>query len=284
MSEPKPLSHSSAKTLLTCEQKYVYYKVRAVERDKDYAKSDALSIGSAVHYILEHSMGGTPKDILADIEHCFTDKDILLPEDKRYLVHAMVLKMVRLNKHIGNTPVLAEPEILESWFKGYIDLVEVEPDTGIWWIVDYKCLKSFYPARDSVKLYRDPQMNMYAAKSDIVAKLAELDPKKFGGARYRVVTKSSAAMQDGESEVGYVKRLLDATKAYDVKIPVEKMATSDAVALHKKLHKKSLALHKEGAKPVRNYNSCMDYFKPCEYWSHCHGELFSEMEGNFTQI
>lgn len=284
MTEPRPLSHSSAKTLLTCEQKYYWYKVAAVERDSDYEKSDALSIGSAVHYILEQSGGGTPKDILADIEHCFTDKDILLPEERRHLVHALVLKMVRLNKHIGFKPVLVEPEILKTWFRGFIDLVELDEETGKWWIVDYKCLGSFYPARDTAKLYRDPQLNLYSGMAPLVAKEAKLDMENFGGARWRVVVKSAAKMQPTESEVGYVKRLLNVVKAYDIELPVETLNPEAALELHKKLHKRSLALYKPDAKPIRNYSSCMDYFKPCEYWSRCHGKLFSEMDCKVTQI
>lgn len=275
------LSHSTAKNMLLCEEKFVNYKVRNLPYDKDYSKSTALSLGSAVHWILEHSLGDYPKDIMADLDHCETDPDIMLPPEERYLAQAMVIKLVRLNKKCGHRFVAVEPSIDNSWFTGKIDMI-VEDGAGLWWIGDYKCLKSFRPETDGPPLFRDPQLNIYASRSDEIAKLLGLDPTKFGGTRYRVCTKSSAKRQPKETEVDIVMRLVNSIKAYDVEIPVAGMNPSFAEVLHKKLYKRSMDLRKDPTKAVKNYNSCMNFFKPCEYWSKCHGALYSEMSMKVT--
>lgn len=281
MSETKEiktaLSHSTAKTMLLCEEKFVHYKVRNAPRDKDYEKSTALSLGSAVHWILEKSLGDYPADIIGDLDLCESDPDIMLPNSERYLAHAMVLKLVRLNKKCGHRFVAVEPSIDNSWFTGKIDMI-LEGEDGKWWIGDYKCLKSFRPDMDGRMLFRDPQLNIYASRAKDIAKLLDLDPEKFGGTRYRVCTKSSAKRQPKESEVDIVLRLVNAVKAYDIEVPVESMNPKFAETLHKKLYKRSMDLRKDPSKAVKNYNSCMNFFKPCEYWSQCHGALYSEMQ------
>jgi len=200
-----PLSHSSAQTLLGCEQKYVYYKLLEEPKDADYKKSGALAIGSAFHWILENSKHEKPKSITDDLKQCSTEEDIQLSEDDYGLVQAMIIKYLRLHKKLKLKVITCEPQILTTSMNGYIDVIE-EDEEGIWWITDLKTAKTFYPSKVR-ELAHDPQLNLYAAHRAILADTFGLDPTKFGGCRYRVTTKSSAKQQAKETYIDFVLRL-----------------------------------------------------------------------------
>lgn len=276
--EVGPLSHSSAKTLTACEQKYVFYKVQSAPKDPDYVKSDALAVGSAFHWILENSLHEKPKNIVESLDHCEKDVDILLPKSQRCLVHAMVLYYRRLHVKMGFKVIYVELGIKTKDTIGYIDAIMEGPD-GRWWIVDLKALASFYmPTINS--LFMDPQLNLYAAHASLIAKELGLDPKRFGGCRWRVVTKSKANQRELEDDVSFVKRLMasSAIKAHDIEVPIELMAPKETLARHKELYKVSKKLYKPGAKPAKNFDNCFKFNKPCEYYSRCHGHTYSEAQ------
>lgn len=282
MSGPGPLSHSSASTLLGCEQKYVYYKIEGAKPDPDFEKSDATSIGSAFHWILEKSLHEKPTSITADLEACAVDGDIRLKRDDFALVHAMVIKYLRLHKRMGLKVVAVEPELQTDRFLGYIDAIMVD-DAGKWWIVDLKTFKSIYlPGLPG--LVRDPQLTLYAGHAAILAESLSLPLKDFGGARWRVTTKSTAKQKAGEDYGAYVKRLADEyIKSYDVPVPFEAMDPEGRLEIHDRLWVKTQELASAAHKPLRNYANCMAYFSPCQYYSRCHGgKTFTELQGSLA--
>lgn len=271
-----PLSHSSASTLQGCEQRYVHYKVLRTPEDPDYEKSEALAIGSAVHWILEKSKHEKPASISTDLAICVRDPTIGLREEDVPLVHAMVLTYLRLRKRVPLRVLAVEVEIRTDWMLGYVDIVEEEED-GSWWITDVKTWKTLNDAQVK-QLPKDPQLNLYAGHHEVVAELLGLLPEKFAGVRWRVVTKTSAKQKAGEDYLTYVKRLADKhLEAHDIPVPRVLLHPGERLAEHRRLWERSAVLIASGGVgATKNYKTCFDFFSPCQFWSACHGQTFSD--------
>jgi RecB family exonuclease len=273
-----PLSHSSAQSLLSCEQKFYNYKVAKLSPDADYEKSDALSVGSAFHYVLEKTKHEKSALIRTLLEECTNDPDVKLDPENYNLVHAMVLKYLRLHKRMAFEVVAIEFKLETEWFTGFIDAIMVDTK-GYWWIVDLKAYKSIHMP-SLAALTRDPQLTLYAGHAALIAEMFKLDLGKFGGCRWRVVTKSSAAKKATEDDAAFILRLVNNNiKAYDIPVPFSRMDVDARMDLHHRLYQRTQGLARGDLKPVKNYGACMNYFSPCEYWSQCHGELNSNMQG-----
>lgn len=271
---PGPLSHSSASTLLECEQRYVYYKIDGAKEDSDYVKADSLGLGSAFHKVLEDSHHEKPVSISAALQALVDDPEVKLNAEDLLLCHAMVLKYLRLHKQMGLKVLAVETEIKTKWVHGFVDAIMEDAD-GKWWIVDLKTYKDLKPSTVAM-LSRDPQLTLYAAHAFYLAEIHGLDLSKFGGCRWRVVTKSSARQKATETEADFVKRLADDhVKAYDIPVQAAMFDTQERLDLHVDLHKRTQKLVK--VKPVRNYRACFNFFSPCPYWSKCYGKTYSEM-------
>lgn len=273
-----PLSHSSASLLLDCEERYVHYKIRKTEQDPDYVKSDALAVGSAFHWILENSRHEKPKSITADLAHCAADKDIRLPEEEFALVHAMVLRYLRLHhQEMPGFKVLeVETEIKTEMFHGFIDAILEDPE-GRWHILDLKTYKTLYRP-GLAALPRDAQLNLYAGHAPLLAEMHNLDMKRFGGVRWRVVLKSTAKQKASESTAEFVKRLVDKhISAFDIAVPLEKMAIDERMETHRLLWEKSKEL--QTRKPLKNFKSCFSFYSACPYFSRCHSVLATDEPG-----
>lgn len=270
-----PLSHSSAMTLTECEYKYFLYKIEKAKPDADYVKSDALAIGSAFHWILEKSKHEKPESITQDLEACAKDPDIGLAEDDFPLVHAMVLKYLRLHKRMGLKVLAIEIEIKTNWMHGYVDAV-LEDGEGNWWVVDLKTYKSLHmPSLAS--LPKDPQLNLYAAHHGYVADLLGLLPEKFAGVRWRVCTKTTAKQKKGEEMAAYIQRLAnDHVSAYDIPVPKALMNFEERLEIHKELWERSGELRI--LTPRKNFKNCFSYYSPCAYFSRCHSAPISEIK------
>lgn len=268
-----PLSHSSASTLLECEQRYAYYKIDGVPQDTDYVKSDALAIGSAFHKVLEDSRHEKPESIRVALLKCVEDPEVRLPEDEILLVHAMLLKYLRLHKQMGFKILAIEIAIETKEVIGYVDAI-MEDHDGKWWIVDLKAKKSLSPTEIAM-LPTDPQLNLYAAHAAMIAEQLGLDMQKFGGCRWRVVTKTTAKQKRGETDAEYVARLANENiKAYDIPVPFNEEAAAERLETHLDLYKRTQKLAK--SKPIKNFKSCNSFFSPCAYWSRCYGKNYSD--------
>jgi len=280
--EDTRLSYSSSTLVSNCEQRYYYYKVKKVDKDKDAAARDDshFHIGTSFHHVLEMSMHEKPEDIDSDLEYCIQNEG--LKEEDKGLVHAMVLQYLRLRKGSGFKAIACEYAIEDKVVIGYVDLIEVHEESGDWFISDLKTAKTFYDSKIA-ELPANPQLNLYASFYKEIAKKYDLDPEKFRGCRYLVCTKSSAKQQPKETYAGYVMRMVDKklVKAIFITIPKELMRIDATRKEIIRLHERTIEL-RQGAKPIKNLSYCNSFFRPCDYFSRCHGFESSEIAKNET--
>lgn len=268
----KPLSYSSANLLKSCSQRYFYYKVAQEEQDSDYVDdTKAFDIGKAFHYVLEtneHKDENVAKLI------AMSEETYGLTHDEALMVHGMVLKYLKLHLASGLKALKCELGLSIPEFIGYIDVI-MQDKAGYWWIVD---LKTAARVSDDtyVRLHKDTQLNLYAKFVPQICEILKLDSKKFGGIRYRVTTKSKSKRKSSESDKDFIVRMYKTVKSYDFVVPAKLLDADNFYEAHMELYKKSIELHEGKAKPVKNFASCFNYFRPCPYWSKCHGHLYSE--------
>lgn len=274
------LSHSSANLLRGCEQKYVYYKVDKVAKDIDFDDNqEHFVVGKAVHQILEEMLHTwNEKEFYEWLDKVVAGYEI---SHQKHLIAALSFKLFMLNKKSGLGCVHAEFKIQTKHVLGYVDIIMADSE-GNWWIVDIKTT-----ARESSltnnKLHNDYQLNLYAAHYKLIAKDLGLDAAKFMGCRYRVVTKTKARPKVNETVLQYIKRTKDVIHAFDVIIPKEDMDPDRILKQHRELWRRASKLH-EGSKPKCDYAQCSSYFRPCEYWSRCHGELYTHSDKRFEVL
>lgn len=278
------LSYSSARLLQGCEQKYWYYKVGKVDKDSDVEDTTtAFAVGSSFHKVLEdykheglfvHKTDTRNKLIRKALEKCVQEEG--LPETDINLVHAMLIVYLRGRKSEGFKTIACEYVIEHPKVIGYIDLIEEDPDGG-WWISDMKTAKSFWSTL-TARLPQDRQLNLYAKFAPVVAEDLQLDIDKFKGCRYLVTTKSSAKKRQLEDDIEFITRLCSGLiKSYTIEVPKEKLNPDSVFDEHMSLQNRAVEL-KNGEAPNRNFGYCETYFKPCDYWSRCHGENFTDMK------
>jgi len=267
------LSHSSANLLRGCEQKYVFYKVKGMEKDEDFDDNqEHFNVGKAVHFILEESLHVWDREqFFALVSQAASHFDC---QHKEELLAAMAFKGLQIHKREKLHTVHCEFKIVTEHTLGYVDLIACDDDKN-WWIIDLKTSKKLSELTVA-KLKNDYQLNLYAAHIKLIAKGLNLDPKKYMGCRYRVITKSTAKRSAKETIEGYMKRVIDKNwiKGYEIVIPKEDMDPDTVLKNHRALWRRAKKLH-EGSKPTCDYAHCSSFFRPCEYYSHCHGDTFT---------
>lgn len=274
-----PLSYSSMNELLGCEQKYAYRKVLELEPDEDYSQeTDAMDIGSVFHKCLEicnHDLNGfSYLQLLAQID----EYETLNHETHGPLIWAMLRRYKTMHEEIGLKPLHIELELqLKTEYRGFLDLV-LDDERGIW-ITDMKTagyISKFLFSR----LAKDPQLNLYVHYYNKVMK----PEKPILGCRYRVVTKTKLKRKKDESLKAYSDRIYSGINAYEYVIPIDVMSPEEVhETTFKKARARQKALHKN-AVPVKNFQFCESFFRPCEFWSRCHGKQFTEDFGIKEQV
>ena len=278
--ETNPLSYSSATLLKNCPQKYYYYKVAQVPKDPDYEQNEeAFNVGKAFHYVMEMN-GHTEDDLDGWLDKACKAYDV---EDKKAMLNAMLLRYLQAHTKSGLEVVFSEFEIKTDDFIGYVDAIMKDPATGLWFIVDLKTAAR-YSEVTTARLPYDTQLNLYAYFAPKMAEYFELDPKRFAGARYRVTTKSDLKKKVTESYADHVRRIAKNVKSYDIVIPAELMKPDEFMQEHEDLKFEADCFRKGLQEPKRNRSYCDSYFRPCEYWSQCHGCTYSESQGLLKMI
>jgi hypothetical protein len=296
-----PLSYSSATLLANCEARYYHHKIAHTPYDKDYQDSDSLKFGKAFHETLEkirHDPTTTPELLLKALTEKCKEQGV---EEDQGIIHVMVLSYLDLHKVSGLQFIVAE--IKPEGLNGYIDVI-MEDQLGFWWIIDLKT-KDRWDDKVAPKLGRDYQLNLYLSyREDIVKEVwkktgRKLDVKKCGGCRYRVTTKSKAFWNSAkETYEKYVQRLSlsvgttgnKTIETYDIRVPIATMNPDYFHSIHEaaqskanNIANKQVEAMKLGetaeARMCKNYTYCMNYMKPCPWWSKCYGATFTECKG-----
>lgn len=256
------LSYSSMTEIATCQQKYVHRKILGTPRDVE-DDEEALNIGKAFHQILEKGMHKAVHE-----EYVKAACEEFKVEDKIELIRAMATKNVELHIASGLRTVKVELGIGDTKSTGFIDAIFVDDALKQWWIGDEKTAARF-DENLLPRLPLDPQLNRYAAFADSMQEfLPELNGFVFAGARYRVTTKPKLKNATFD-------KLLAAVDVYDIVIPAKAMNPAAITETFNQYHDIALGLH-NGVVPVKNFKACFDYFRPCPYFSQCHGKKFDE--------
>lgn len=264
------LSPSSLSMFLSCNRKYFHKKIAKDQPDAD-ADLDTrpFMVGKAFHKVLEdcrHELGGVK---LAKIMETCQSFD--LDEDESIMVGAMLSKYKAVHEAAGLKAIACEIEIKTEKFHGFVDVILQGP-VG-WWIADMKTAASYNPAILPA-LPSNLQLNLYAAHAAVVAELGGLDLKAFRGCRYRVTTKSKLIRKTTETVPSYFARVAQAVKSFDFAIPVEMLKTENILDMHIEAFK-HIQKKKKATQYPKNLGNCMNYNKPCEYFSKCHGFNFT---------
>lgn len=270
--ESAGLSPSSLQLYLSCPRKYWLQKVKKEAPDPDADKDTvALRLGSAFHKVLEdckHELSGVS---LSDVVKVCLGFE--LDTDTAALVYAMLSHYKAVHEKSGLKAIACEVQIALPTFFGYVDVVLQAADGG-WWIGDMKTASTYSPLL-MPQLASHPQLSLYAAHRKVLAEALGLEVGKFLGCRYRLATKSKTQRKPGEGDAAYVGRLRKAVRAYDFAVPAAILKTAGPVQALVHASDKIAASKEKEAYPT-NYGACTNYFKPCEYWSQCHGRTVSE--------
>lgn len=268
------LSPSSASILRGCEQKWVHYKVNDTKYDEDYEEGDNLKIGKAFHWIIEQTEHKYPKRIVPYLKACTENEDILLEKDHYALIVGMVYSYTKYHAKSGLSIVAIEESIEDEKFNGHIDAI-MKDKKDRWWICDNKTFAYFSPSQVS-QFANHIQMNLYSYFAPQLAEEHDLDMNKFMGCRLFITTKPRVKRKKDETIGEMAERLKELCATWDVEIPISNMDPNLHMYLHDKLHTRSIKLRTGNTAPSRNYDYCMSYFRPCQYWSNCHGSTYSE--------
>jgi len=271
------LSPSGLALYSTCARKFAHkYKLKTpVDSDvvEDY---EAFEVGKAFHQVLEntrHNVAGIKYAEVFDTVATFKVED---PNTAAPMIFAMLSKYRQVFEKMGLEVAVCEMSVETETFYGIVDVVFKEKDSGKWWIGDLKTAASFSPALIPT-LPRHPQLNLYAAHADLVAYGAGLNPSDFQGCRYLLTTKSRLIRKKTESLPDYISRLSKSVRSYDFKIPKEKMHPVDILRALE-----AVKVFTSGAENLEQYpqvwGSCNQWNRPCEYFSRCHGGMFSELQ------
>lgn len=272
------LSYSSYTLFTSCAYKYWLKKIAKVDIDEDAEEStEAFDVGKAFHQVLEdckHELAGVKYETVQAV----TDKYKLDPHTHTPMIYAMLKKYKAVHEEAGLKAHACEVPVETPNFYGVIDVVLTAP-TGEWWIGDMKTTAAMYN-NIAPSLPMNPQLNMYAYHCNILAKAVDLDPLDFQGCRYRVTTKSKLVRKKTEETKDFIERVALGVKSFDFIIPRETMRP-DLFASLLADAKNHIDTYKDTPVPEqyfqRNFGNCMSYFRPCENWSRCHGNLRSKM-------
>lgn len=259
-----PLSYSSGKVVMSCQQKYHYNKIQKLPKDPDYDEGDAMNLGKAFHKVLETTLhtAWSDKLLIAAMEEFKVDRF------SRPLISAMLENYVKLHKASGLKVVKCEFQIPTPEYNGFIDFI-AQGENG-WWIGDNKTAAA-YKEEIVKRLHLDEQVNLYSYFASEIGRALEMKGP-FLGFRYRQSIKSKAQTPAG---------LAKGTPTYDIEIPAHLLRPEEAWSAHLERHSIAVELH-NGVAPKRNLNACMDYFRPCEHWSKCYGKLYSDTNPEIT--
>jgi len=276
------LSPSSLSLFQGCARKYYLKKVAKVPIDDDASTdTEAFDIGKAFHKVLEDNMHVLTGVGYSAVKKVVVDTFKLTENFHLPMIFAMLGKYKTVHERSGLKAIACEVELDTEEFYGFVDVILQNPEDGSWWISDMKTAGTFSPGTIPT-LPSHQQLNLYAYHYKLIAEKLSLDTVAFRGIRYRVTTKARIGRKKDEAVEAFIKRLSESVKSYDIAIPKEKMNPGIAYGLHA-YARKFIASQEEHDYPA-NPGNCMAYFRPCEFWSKCHGNKYSSCGDNISVL
>lgn len=274
------LSYSSANLIKNCEMKYYWYKVAGVAKDPDSSDNeDAFNVGKAFHWILEEN-GHTENRLIDLLNAAVKAYEV---EDYTAMIHAMLLRYLQVHFKSGLKVIFCEFSLENDEFLGFIDAIMLDESNGEWWIVDLKTASRFSSIKAAM-MHSDVQLNLYAKFAKEIAEHFDLDLSKFAGVRYRTTEKSRLKRKDTESYTEFVTRMAKNIVSYDIIVRAESLDPEAIYSQHKDLREKALQFFDGSRKPTKNLSYCDAFFRPCQYFSQCHGKTFTELKDSIEMI
>ena len=275
--EHRGLSPSSLALFTGCQRKYYYKKVAKIPIDSDVSEEqENFDIGKTFHKVLEDRMHVLSGLTLSEVIK--TAATFNLGEEKAPLIFAMLGKYKIMHEKAGLEATSCEVIIDTPTFYGIADVILTDSKKN-WWVGDMKTSASYSPLLVPT-LAKHPQLNLYGYHHKEIAEVVGLDPEKYMGCRYRLTTKSKASKKVKEETVDFINRISDTIRSIDYILPKDKMAGEEMYEMHSHAVKymATCAEVAPGEKSLfkPNYGNCLSYFRPCEYFSNCHGSLFTE--------
>ena len=268
------MSYSSMSEMHSCEMKYAHRKIFKSNVDVDITQdTTALRVGSCFHFVLEickHDYSLVTDQNRKDAFKRYEIEDI----SQQGLLIALWEKYQKLHTASGLTVIACEEDIGDYRVVGSIDVV-LQDRRGYWFICDLKTASQFSTVKFA-RLNKDRQLNLYTYFRGQVAEKYSLDLDMFAGVIYRVALKSRKKIYAKETLDSYVKRLENEVEIKDVFIPIDKLEPKDAYDDIINAQRRAMLIKQGDEKPIKNFASCEAWFRPCNYFSQCHGHLHSE--------
>ena len=263
------MSYSSACLMRKCERKYWLSKVAQAPVDSDASiDTEAFLYGKVYHEILEVTRHKRPGDLKAVTLQ--VGKKHGMVRDQIFRVYAMADKYYSCREQTGLVEVASEIRFQDEDFIGFIDSLIEDPVSGLWWILDLKT-STRIGAMLAARVHKDYQLNFYASFLDDIVKALKLQKAKFAGVRYSICTRPQAKPKRTETLKEYARRATVQYEEYVVDASALDPQMARAFVQEARDRQNILFKIKNIEETKPNFLSCEDYFKACEYWSHCYG-------------
>lgn len=265
------LSYSSASQVLSCEQKYWHRKIAKTPIDPDAEEStDAFDTGKAFHQYLEDTEHKMIPKFLEKIREVCEQHNV----KNHLMVGGMVLAYLKLHEASELKVLHCELQISDEKTLGFIDAIMLDELQKELWIVDLKTASKLDEKVVS-KLPTDYQLNLYASYAHDIMSAMGWVGYKFAGCRYRVTEKSKLVHKDKEMAEEYMNRVARSVQSVDFIVPVSVLNPAMIRQIHSETWELTERL-RQGEVPKKNFSNCMSYFRPCEYYSKCHGRTYTQ--------
>lgn len=284
--KPLVLSASSASTFNSCERKGLYYSIQKAKVDHDYIRPPYFAFGSAFHEVLEkceHDFRNFKSEILRDA--CRAEG--LYINNEGVKIMAVVRSYWQLIAGSEFKPIAFEKWFQNDLARGKIDVILQAPNG--WYICDTKTNGMSLSPTKLMELINDPQMNLYGAFHDIIAKSLGLDPNKWLGIVYREIEKPRQRYKLGESFDDFHERVCEKgnPKARELIIHRDQLKWDNAYENFLKTLTRAREIQKEYINGMpdssrQDFNSCKKFQSPCEYWSRCYNCLYTSIPSEKT--
>lgn len=275
---PFVASQSSLKVSSDCERKFAHQYVWRTPNDSDYEEPLYYRFGRGFHEIMEHTDGHAGKlrpELLEGIAMSHRldwEKDI--PK-----LEAMVRAYDR-HRALEEVILAREVEVVgEDWVL-YADAISEM--AGQWWIIDYKSIGVALDPLIRPKLRHDPQVCLYVAHREQLAKSLGLDPAKFGGFSYREIEKPRERQKKNETREQFVARMVPNCRT--TTLTLADLAVEEVM---KQLFLRLLSardLFNDPETTVQNRTKCVEKGSRCQFWSQCNGGMtYTEAKASIAE-